>query len=196
MIAVGPLLVIQGLAGWWYDSRLDQPMLRFPKSIAVSPFEEIFVYTDWGVIRVCDRDGVERKRWYVDASDGTAVLAFDASGVLHVGTVRNRMHYEYDAKGKLLQQTEDAGAFDRLARSNGRSARAPSGETYSIRNGAIVRASASGAVTTVVPGPPIWFPESAPHPLFLVPIGLIAPAIGAALYNWSSGAAGGSHLNA
>lgn len=183
-VVAGPLVVALGVASWWYDSPhgprgTHGRSLVSPVSIAVSRSEEIFVFTDYSRIRVFDRTGAELRGWRVNAGLGHAVLAFDSNGVLHVATVRNDMHYAFDAFGRLLEKAEDRTALERVETIR-RSALGPAGQTYRIRGNGVIRSTPGGQAIVVVPPSPRWV-VLGPLSLLLVPIGALAPLAGIAL---------------
>lgn len=184
LVIAGPVLFAVAVASWWYDSARGPRgahgrSLVSPVAIAVSRREEIFVFAEYSRIRVFDRAGVELRSWQIDAGLGHAVLAFDSDDVLHVATVRNGMHYAFDAFGRRLSRTEDSRAFERIASSRG-SALGPAGESYTIRGNGVIRTSNTGDVV-VVPPSPRWVVLGALQRLMIGAAGCLAPLVGIAL---------------
>jgi hypothetical protein len=186
----GPLVALWVIACFYAESRRGPygPSLR-PTFIATSAAEEIFVY-DMPHIRVFDRDGRFLHEWEVPSQHGTALLAFDSAGVLHVATARDGMHHRYDTRGVLLSRDHDPGAWDRLEPESRWYARAPSGSVYAIRNRAIVRLPPKGPPEVVVPGPP---PGLASRPYNVIPLCVLLPLFGIQLrtvqHRWRQNAA-------
>ena len=184
LVIAGPVLIALAIASWWYDSAhgprgAHGPSLVSPVAIAVSRREEIFVFAEWGRIRVFDRAGVELRSWRIDAGLGVAALAFDPNDVLHVATARNDTDYAFDAFGRLLSKSRDSDAFERIASSRG-SALGPAGESYTIRGNGVIRTSNAGDVVVVPPSPP-WVVLRAVQRLTIGALGCLAPLVGIAL---------------
>jgi hypothetical protein len=185
-VIAGPTFIVLGLTAWWFEANRGPqgPSLSDATSLAVSRAEEVFVYTEYGVIRAFDRNGAELRKWRVETGQGAACLWFDVDGILHVATARNDMHYEYEPLGKLVAERREPAAFERLEDPFCNSARGPSGDVYFISGSAIMRAPASGEVESVVPAPPAWLPVGPSPPLFVLMVGCFLPAMGLVLRNW------------
>jgi hypothetical protein len=178
-VLASPVLLIWFAASLYFESTRGPhgPSLKSPSSIAVSRAEEVFVYDNPGV-RVFDRDGAEVRRWRVHSYGGSALLAFDPAGVLHLATARHATHYQYDTRGNILDATPDPDAWERLSVASRWSARGPSGDLYQIRGRAIIRVTNAGVAQVVVPGLPSVFPS---NPYLLLPYCVLLPAFGVLL---------------
>ena len=87
----GLVLLCGGAAVALYEASRpdDAPILRFPTALSVSDAGEIFVFCEWGRVRVFAPDGRQPRSWRVDTASGMAVLAFEEPEALLVATARN-----------------------------------------------------------------------------------------------------------
>lgn len=186
-VALGLALLGGGVAGQVYEasrSAGDAPLLRQPNAIAVSDAGEIFVFSEWGRVRVFSPQGRELRSWRVDTRSGMAVLAFEAPQVLLVATARNDRLYRFSPVGELLDSVRDPAALDRIGTRRRKWAKGPSGGTYQVSDMSVLRRDPGGEVRVVVPGVPAvlrpFFFGTLPPILFAVQ-GAVVLALGAAL---------------
>jgi len=159
------------------------PVLLHPSAIAVSDSGQLFVFTDFGEIRVFNSDGEFLRSWPVETLHGIARLAVDAEGNLNVATIRNAKLYRFNPTGRLVHEEDNAGAFGRFSADSYYRAVGPRGSLYEIRDSALVRVDPDHGETTVVPGPPLYLSLffGGFSRTFLFVHGMIAAAFGFAL---------------
>ena len=154
-VAAGVLELGGGLAAAHHDAARGRygAVLRHPSAIAAAA-DRLYVYTDWGRIRVFGLDGAEQASWPLATGNGAVTMVFDSASILHVAAIRTDTYYRFDRSGHLLGEAVDVEAFHRFPIESFFRSQAPNGTLYQIVSRSVVATSPNGQRSVIVPGPP------------------------------------------
>jgi hypothetical protein len=120
-------------------------------------------------IQSYDTRGAFRWSTRIDSADGLFRLRARPNGGVEIAAVRNQRVFELSANGDLISSTTKSGAYADFGPGNESSTVGPSGETYELKNDAILVRSPDGRIRTVAQQTwwPWWFDSGLPTGVML-----------------------------
>jgi hypothetical protein len=113
-----------------------------PMNIATTPDElQIVVGSMFSKLHVLDPEGRIQAAWQLPTDGGPFRVALAADDRIRVATLETGLLLEYDFAGELIEEREDAEAYERFGPEHEHGFTAPSGTQYLLEDGHVLRAT-------------------------------------------------------